>query len=83
MNEPKDRVADVEPEDTDSFDPAYETDLDGDLSLEADPIVIESLTADTSPAPAAWRRLDERSDDQWLKEQLSDWDDWDADLDSR
>jgi len=36
---------------------------------------------DTSPeaeySQNAWQRLDRRWESEWLREQLSDWDDWD------
>jgi hypothetical protein len=30
----------------------------------------------------AWQRLDRRGESKWLKEQLSDWDDWDESIDA-
>ena len=30
----------------------------------------------------AWQRLDQRWESEWLREQLSDWDDWDDALDA-
>ena len=76
MNDPKDRASD----DTESFERLYATDLDAEPPLdldEDDDTVVEDFAADYAPprSQAAWRRLDERRDDKWLREQLSDWDD--------
>lgn len=68
MTEKRNRPA----EDFDDFELAYEPDLDIDADAQEPAIDI------TSPqGQSAWKRLEERQEARWLKEQLADWDDWD------
>ena len=90
MNDPKNRASDG----AESPDLLYDPDADLPLALgdgtddvlgdgidddmEGD-AVVDTFADGQAPRAAAWRRLDERRDDKWLREQLSDWDDWDED----
>lgn len=64
MNEPDDNSVDF-----DDFEPSFSPDFDVELDDDAGNRLVG--------VQSAWQRLDERNDDKWLKEQLSDWDDWD------
>ena len=71
MSDPDDRSTD----DADDFDPSLGPDFDEDLA--------EEISFDVGPrtdgSRSAWQRLDARREEAWLREQLSDWDDWDGD----
>ena len=71
VSDPNDRSTD----DTDDFDPTFGSDFDEDL---ADDIAID-VGSRPDYSPSAWQRLDARREDAWLREQLSDWGDWDND----
>jgi hypothetical protein len=68
MSDPEDHSSDI-----DDFDPSFGPDFDVDL--------VDDVSSATTPgskySQSAWQRLDERRDAEWLREQLSDWDDWD------
>lgn len=70
MSDPEDTATDFDDLDA-SFGPEFDEQIADDID--------ESRTG--KYAQAAWQRLDERKDEQWLREQLSDWDDWDDDAD--
>lgn len=78
MSNPVDRLSDV-----DDFEPYLgadsDTDSDSDADFDADPVEDTDVVALTKrPAiQSAWQRVDERRDDRWLREQMSDWDDYD------
>ena len=42
----------------------------------------ERVVERRNPATRAWQRLEERGESRWLREQLSDWDDWDENADA-
>jgi len=68
MSDPEDSASEY-----DDFEPAFGPDFDVD--------VVDGESDDDLQRPynqAAWQRLDERRDAEWLREQLSDWDDWDV-----
>ncbi len=48
------------------------SDLDPEL-LEAAP---DDVTAPKKRDKSAWRRIEQRSETEWLRRELADWDDW-------
>ena len=68
MSNPDDHSSDI-----DDFDPSFGPEFDVDLVED----VSGTTAAGSKFRQSAWQRLDERRDAAWLREQLSDWDDWD------
>lgn len=68
MSNTDDHATDLDDFDS-SFGPDFETDI-------VDDVTEETVTRSVYTR-SAWQRLDERKDAAWLREQLSDWDDWD------
>lgn len=73
----------------DDFDELDELDeLDSDIIKSFDdsaandeaPVIRRSASANARSN--VWQRLDSRWENQWLREQLSDWDDWDESADA-
>ncbi len=79
MSEPEDRTAD----DADEFDPGFDADftdhIDEDIADEIAAAQAFDVEGQQNERRSAWQRLDARREEAWLKEQLSDWDDWDGD----
>jgi hypothetical protein len=57
----------------DDFDIGFAQDLDRDTYDDGD----GDTSRQTGYSKNAWQRLDRRWESEWLREQLSDWDDWD------
>ena len=58
----------------DDFDPDFlPGDDDFDITTEAD----SGPSADATRLTAAWRRIEQRRDMAWLRDQTADWDYWD------
>lgn len=68
MHDPDDTATDF-----DDYDVGFGPELDSDISDFDDDV------PERDYVQSAWQRLDERRDAKWLKDQLSDWDDWDDD----
>ncbi len=75
MRDPEDRSAD----DADDVDPAFGAEFDEDFADGIAENTAVDFDARKDQSRSAWQRLDARRDEVWLREQLSDWDDWDAD----
>ena len=75
MRDPEDRSAD----DADDFAPSFGADFDEDIADETADDMAVDFDARRDPSRSAWQRLDARREEAWLREQLSDWDDWDGD----
>ncbi len=79
VSEPEDRAAD----DADEFDPGIGAEFvdHGDEGVADE--VVEAPGYDVDPQQrktrSACQHLDARREEAWLREQLSDWDDWDSD----
>ena len=69
MSNPDDHATDL-----DDFDSPFGPDFDAEI---ADDVNEEETLTRSAHTRSAWQRLDERKDAEWLREQLSDWDDWD------
>ena len=55
----------------------YSDDSDANLDpgiLEADP---DDVTVARKRDKSAWRRIEQRTETEWLRRELADWDDWD------
>ena len=79
MSEPEDRAAN----EADDFDPGLGADFvdDIDEGIAGEIAADEAFNVGTQhkQSRSAWQRLETRREEAWLKEQLSDWDDWDGD----
>lgn len=56
-------------------------DFEFSLTADADLDAADRDTADRAAATygkSAWRRIEQRRDSAWLRDQLTDWDDWDV-----
>ena len=85
MSKQEDPATDIDDGDA-AFEPGMDAFDDDDL-VEADDIEVLDTDlkvnrverSETSPKKpkSASKRLDERAEEAWLREQLEDWDDWD------
>ncbi len=76
MSEPEDRAVDEADELEPSFGADFVDPVDEDL---ADEVAAFEVDNQQGESRSAWQRLDARREEAWIKEQLSDWDDWDDD----
>lgn len=56
-------------------------DFEFSLTADADLDAVDQDTAVRAPAicsKSAWRRIEQRRESAWLRDQLTDWDDWDV-----
>ena len=67
-----------EAEEFDEFDAGFMQDTDPDTFGEPEIVTMRP----SKRRQLAWQRLDQRWEAEWLREQLSDWDDWDEYFDT-
>ena len=69
----KEHEHEYEADEFDDFDLGLAQDFELDAFDEGD----DDVSPSAEYSKSAWQRLDRRWESEWLREQLSDWDDWD------